>query len=418
MNLNPGGITALKNSLDSRSATDNLRPMVTRRQLRPGMPSTRRLRVLHVINDLGPGGAETVLYRLTTQALAVDHEVICLHAPDWYSVRLKDAGIPVHHLNWATPASVAPWPLYRLIKGSGADIVQGWMYRSNLIAGLIAKVAGIPVVWNIRCSSLDTLRFGSRVLVYAGGVLASWIPKFVINCSAQSEELHRQWGYGTVEGRVIANGYDPAFLYPDEQARVATRAQLGMSGDSFVIGTVGRWHAMKGYSILLKAARLLADRGVPFRLLFIGRALQSGNAELVALIRDSGCEDFVQLFGERSDIPDLDRALDLHVLASVGAEGFPNVVAETMLSGTPNVVTDIGDAGLIVGDTGWVVQRGDAVRLADAIEAAFREWKSSGTKWRHRREMARKRIIENFSLDGMVRAYEAVWQKVAQANGL
>lgn len=379
------------------------------------MLPSRRLRVLHVINDLGPGGAETVLYRLTTQASAVDHEVICLHSPDWYSVKLKEAGIPVHHLNWSSAVSIAPLPLYRLIKASKADIIQGWMYRSNLVAGLMAKAAGIPIVWNIRCSSLDTLRLGSKALVYFGGLLAPSIPKFIINCSARSEELHRKWGYGAVEGKVIANGYDPTSLYPDERARAATREQLSISEDTFVIGTVGRWHAMKGYPVLLKAARMLADRGVAFRLLFIGRDLDSGNSELMTLIRDSGCEAFVQLVGERSDIPELARALDLHVLASVGAEGFPNVVAETMLSGTPNVVTEVGDAALIVGNIGWVVRQGDPKALAEAVEAAFRE-RSSQAPWQHRRDMGRKRIVENFSLDGMVGAYEAVWRKVVRGD--
>lgn len=392
--------------------------MLTRRPSQPACQSARRLRVLHVINDLGPGGAETVLYRLTTCGSAVDHEVICLQAPDWYSIRLNDAGIPVHHLNWTSAASIAPLPLYRLIKESGADIVQGWMYRSNLIAGIAAKVAGKPVVWNIRCSSLETLRLGSRVLAYVGGALARWIPKFVINCSAQSDELHRNWGYGAVNGAVIANGYDPALLYPDEQARAATRQQLGIASDQFVIGTVGRWHPMKGFPVLLEAAKVLRKRGDGFRILLVGRGLDSSNAELAELIRDSGCEAFVQLLGERGDIPDVARAFDLHVLASVAAEGFPNVVAETLLSGTPNVATDIGDARRIVGDTGWIIPPGDAELLAEAIEAAQREWQSSQTRWQHRREAARNRIVQNFSLDRMVKAYEEVWRKVARADRL
>lgn len=377
------------------------------------LSSQRPLRVLHVINGLGRGGAETVLYRLAIHSSRVQHEVICLEGREWYSERLEEAGIKVHHLQWTSVASVAPLNLYGLIKESGADLVQAWMYRSNLVAGICSRVAGKLVVWNIRCSSLKPLRKASRILAYAGGFLARWLADFVINCSAQSRQLHGTWGYDEVEGAVIPNGYDPAMFCPDDRARAITRDQLGVAPDQFLIGTVGRWHAQKGYPVLLKAAELLVRRGIPFRLLFIGRALDSVNAELSELVRASGCAEFVQLIGERSDIPELDRALDLHVLASVGTEGFPNVVAETMLSGTPNVVTDVGDAALIVGETGWIVAAGDAVQLAEAMEAGYRQWKSSRAQWQLRCEAVRDRIANNFSLDRMIAAYEEVWRRVA-----
>ena len=56
----------------------------------------RKLRVLHVINGLGRGGAETVLYRLVTHSPHVEHEVISLAPPDWYSRKLQEHGIAVH----------------------------------------------------------------------------------------------------------------------------------------------------------------------------------------------------------------------------------------------------------------------------------------------------------------------------------
>jgi glycosyltransferase involved in cell wall biosynthesis len=141
--------------------------------------------------------------------------------------------------------------------------------------------------------------------------------------------------------------------------------------------------------------------------------MDGANAELAQLVRQSGCAEAVQLLGERSDVRDIARALDLHVLASIGSEGFPNVVAETMLSGTPNVVTDVGDSALIVGDTGWVVSPADAGALADAVEAAYKQRAAAPEEWARRRDSARKRIVENFSLERMIRAYEGVWQKVA-----
>jgi glycosyltransferase involved in cell wall biosynthesis len=108
----------------------------------------------------------------------------------------------------------------------------------------------------------------------------------------------------------------------------------------------------------------------------------------------------------------LGRALDLHVLSSA-SEAFPNAVAETMLSGTPNAVTDVGDSGLMVGGTGWVVPPRDPEKLAGAIVAAYREWSDRPADWRRRQTEARNRIAENFSLERMAEQYESIWQQVA-----
>jgi glycosyltransferase involved in cell wall biosynthesis len=381
---------------------------------RHGAAADNQLRVLHVITGLHSGGAETALYRLVMHTPHIRHEVISISSPDWYSPSFADLGVPVHYLNADSFASmIMSIPrLGHLIRTSECDVLQAWMYRPNLLAGLLGRLNGKPVIWNIRASAPDLLGPASRFLVYAGGLLARWLPDFVINCSTQSAQLHALWGYDAAECGVIPNGYDPALFRPNDEARSHTRAALGIPAGRFCLGTVARWHPQKGYSVLLEAAGLLRKRGIDFTLLLAGSGMNYENSGLTGLIRKNSCDDIVQLLGARNDVPELDRAFDLHVLASA-AEGFPNVVAESMLSGTPNVVTDVGDAALIVGESGWVVPPNDAVALADAIEAAFNERNCSPGNWEKRREAARKRIMDSFSLERMARAYEGVWAKVA-----
>ena len=102
------------------------------------------------------------------------------------------------------------------------------------------------------------------------------------------------------------------------------------------------------------------------------------------------------------------------MLASSGSEAFPNVVAESMLCGTPDVVTEIGDSAIIVGDTGWVVPPRESAKLADAIDLAGRERSSTPGKWAQRRQAARQRIAEQFTFDRMADAYAQVWRTIAQ----
>ena len=116
--------------------------------------------------------------------------------------------------------------------------------------------------------------------------------------------------------------------------------------------------------------------------------------------------------GPRSDIPMLARALDLHVLSS-RSEAFPNAVAETMLSGTPNAVTGAGDAAAIVGAEGWIVAPASPSKLADAIVEARGEWSQEPAKWQRRRDASRQRIVENYTFEKMANAYADIWRKVA-----
>jgi glycosyltransferase involved in cell wall biosynthesis len=81
-----------------------------------------------------------------------------------------------------------------------------------------------------------------------------------------------------------------------------------------------------------------------------------------------------------------------------------------MACGTPCVTTDVGDASLIVGDTGWVVEPKKPQALATAIMNALDEKNNNPQAWFARKQDCRNRIVENFSIDKMVNGYHQAWQ--------
>lgn len=115
------------------------------------------------------------------------------------------------------------------------------------------------------------------------------------------------------------------------------------------------------------------------------------------------------MLDQRSDIPAVMNALDVHVLSSSFGEGFPNVVAEAMACGTPCITTDVGDVALIVGDTGWVVPPSQPEQLFEAITKALNEKQTNTDAWSARQQAARQRIEDNFSIQTMVGKYHLVW---------
>src|SRR5439155_867792 len=100
--------------------------------------------------------------------------------------------------------------------------------------------------------------------------------------------------------------------------------------------------------------------------------------------------------GHRAATAPIYPGFDLFCLPSL-TEGFPNVVGEAMACGLDCVVTDVGDAPLIVGGAGRVVPPGDPVKLAENII-----WATEHSADRDG-DARRQRILDAFSVARMVR---------------
>jgi glycosyltransferase involved in cell wall biosynthesis len=126
----------------------------------------------------------------------------------------------------------------------------------------------------------------------------------------------------------------------------------------------------------------------------VGREIDNDNAMLVAAVQATGHAGRFTLLGERTDVPSWLDAMDLFALPSM-TEGFPNVVGEAMAMAVPCVVTDVGDAAMLVGSTGRVVPPQQPVQLGKAMEVLARmppdERRALGLQ-------ARARVVAEFSL--------------------
>ena len=101
------------------------------------------------------------------------------------------------------------------------------------------------------------------------------------------------------------------------------------------------------------AALVRDGRDAGLRCVLVGRGMTGENAELAALIERLGLAERIVLAGPSDDVPAVMNGLDVHVLSSC-AEGFPTWWP-AMACSAYCVVTDVGDAAFIVGETGIVV---------------------------------------------------------------
>ena len=360
------------------------------------------LRMTFIITDLLTGGAELMLARLLG---ALDREVfaprvIVLADDGPVGEKLRAQGVPVETLGLppGSPlgAGRAVLRLARILRRERPALVQTWMYHADLLGGLGAKLAGLPVVWSIRNHTLDptVLKRSTRIVVRLCAVLSRIVPERVVTNARATARVHIDAGYDAERMLVIPNGFDLETFKPDSAARRAVRAELGLPPDTPLVGLAARFDPMKDHRTFAAAAGLAAAQNQAVHFVLFGSGVDSANRELNGWLQDAGAADRAHLLGSRTDMPRLLAALDVAALSSMG-EAFSNVIAEAMACGVPCAVTDVGDSALIVGQTGRVSPPNDPAALAanwlELLALTPAERQALGAA-------ARLRITENYSL--------------------
>jgi len=375
------------------------------------------MRILHLITGLNNGGAEAVLFRLCTAPReGFEHFIVSMMDMGVYGDRMLQAGNPVFTLQMkrGRVSLNGIRTFCSIVRKVQPDVIQTWMYHADLFGGLIAKITGaVPVVWGIRNSSLNNTKTSmlTRLVARTCGFVSSFIPSAIVSCSEDASRIHQELGYVLEKLCIIPNGYDLVQFSPNPELSQRIRTEFDVNPQEKLIGMVARWDPQKDHDNLFSALARLRDENILFTCLLAGDGMTCSNAELHQLIVKYNLVDHIRLAGPRQDIPAIMNALDLHVLSSAYGEAFPNVVAEAMACGTPCIVTQVGDAPLIVGDTGWLVPPGVSSELAIALRQALVSSINSNN-WQKRKTQCRNRIEENYRLDRMIHSYHRIWKSV------
>ncbi len=371
------------------------------------------MRVLHVITGLNAGGAETMLLKLigATGGHGLTHVVASLVGDGPLRSGFEESGVSVYGLD--IRSKVMPLGglrrLAALVRRLDPDLIQGWMYHGNLASVVPGVGQGRPVAWNVRQSLHDaTDRLTTRWTIRLCAGLSRRPARIIYN-SRTAMLQHGARGFNLSRSVVLPNGFDCGRIRPDADLRSRLRREFLVGEDELVVGMVARWHPVKNHPLFIEAAAAIAAKGVRARYVLVGRGVDDGNRCLVDLIRRRGLAADFRLLGERQDADTIATAFDLSVLSS-HAESFPNVVGEAMLCGTPCVATDVGDVADVVGDTGLCVPPGDV----EALAAACRSLLGDADARRRRGEAARRRIVENYSLEAVGSRYADLYRTILE----
>lgn len=233
------------------------------------------------------------------------------------------------------------------------------------------------------------------------------IDRTVFVSEAAYDTYHRVGASGR-RSVTIRNGISRPLPTCDRQQ---TRSLLGLADENVMVVTIARFTPQKGYGQLLGAAPQVLGKFPETRFILIGDG--PGKAAMQGLAAEREIDAAMLFLGARDDIPDLLAAADIFVLPSL-FEGLPLVILEAMAMALPIVATRIGGTLEALGaDYPWLVEPGDSVALANALDTALGDAETRGALGQRNRQ----RYEHQFTAERMASETAALYRAVA-AEGM
>ena len=310
------------------------------------------------------GGAEAMLQTILDGAPAAGHEMelAFLQEGPW-AQELREAGFRVDVLAAGRLRQAHRWcatvlGLARLIRQRRPDVILNWSAKTQLYgapAAILARMSDRVVWWQ------QMIPDGHWV-----DMAATLLPAARIGCYSQAASRAQARMRPRRATFVVGAG-------TAAPAATTTPVPLSLPTGVPVVGIVGRLQPWKGQDRLLRAQRLLRDRGIPLHVVIVGGDSYALSpqyaASLAPLAYELGLAEAVTMTGEVPDAGPYIERFDVLVNAS-DPEPFGIVILEGMARGVAVVAVDSGGPSEFVEHrrTGMLARAGAPEALADAIE--------------------------------------------------
>ncbi|HDJ32502.1 MAG TPA: glycosyltransferase [Bacteroidetes bacterium] len=297
---------------------------------------------------------------------------------------MKARSLRVGNLSFLNPVRI--WALQRLLKTFGVDTVVLCLPADMKLGALAARLAGVKNI---------IYRRGTALPVGDSAINRFLLRKMVTHVVANSLDVKKNLFLGNAsmldEGKVhvIYNGIC-LDTFPGIQYFKTEENHRNM----LVLGNAGRMVEQKGQMYLLRVARILKDRNIPFKLMIAGTGrLQR---QMKRYCRENDLQNEVVFMDFVHDMNGFYRQLDIYLSSSLH-EGSSHAVLEAMAAGKPVIAFDISSMPELVadGETGYLAPFGDVEYFAGRIL----ELGADRGKMEKMGEKARERVEQNFNFE-------------------
>lgn len=330
--------------------------------------------IAHVLFRLGTGGLENGVVNLINH-LPDDkfrHAVICMTDYTDFRKRITNDDVQVYCLNKKPGKDFAVYlRLWRLLRTIKPDILHT-RNLSALEAQLSGLLAGVKHrIHGEHGRDIDDVDGTNPRYVFLRKLFRPLVHRYIPMSKDLENWLVRQIQVPHHKITQLYNGVDlNRFTLSHEKPQELLPPSFRTPGLK-LIGTVGRLDPVKDQITLVAAfIHLLStypELKDKVRLVLVGAGgLQE---KLSSMVQAADLIGWVWFAGDRSDVADLMRTLDIFVLPSIN-EGISNTILEAMASGLPVIATDVGGNPELVVDheTGILVPKQNPAAMSNAIK--------------------------------------------------
>ena len=359
---------------------------------------------LFLLNTLAVGGSERKIVRLVNILHKRGEKVIIayLNKPETLRPEVMD-GIPTIMLD---RKGKYDWR----VAGRIVDLITEYQIVDIICISLQPLLNAFLATHRLRQKELNlavcintTDIFGIRqkLTMQLYTPLMRRVKKIVFGCNYQRIMWTDRFNLNPEYSTVIYNGVDTRHftVQLENKDDLDIMTKINRRDGEIIIGMIAKMRPEKSYVDALSAIRRLLDEQIPVKFVVVGDGPEYVNIK--KLIDEASLSDNVILLGQLTDVRPVLAVLDIFILTSIAVETFSNAALEAMSMGKPVILSDIGGAAELLGDTGKLYPAGDVDKLVECIKAFIfnqEDRMEAGNR-------GRSRVVDNFSMDKMADDY-------------
>lgn len=374
--------------------------------------------IAHVIHRLGTGGMENGLVNLINHMPPerYRHAIVCLQGYTDFRQRIRRDDVEIFDVNKHQGHDFGAYRrLYKILRDLKPDILhtRNLSALESQVVGAAARIKGR--VHGEHGRDIYDLHGKNRKYNLLRKAIQPLVGHYIAVSRDLAGWLQNTVGVPSRKVTQIYNGVDSVKFHPRSGPRVLIGPADFAVDEVILIGSVGRLAHVKDFPTLIRAFKRLRElwpEGCSrLRLVIVGDGPTRSECE--RLIAELNIGEQIWLAGDRSDVAELMRAMDLFVLPSLG-EGISNTILEAMACGLPVIATEVGGNPELVapGKTGTLVPVADPEKMAQALLAYVRD----PARMTQEGQAARAEIEARFSMEAMVAGYLRVYDRVLTAT--
>src|SRR6266550_2109869 len=235
------------------------------------------------------------------------------------------------------------------VKSRNIKVLHSHAYKENLVALLLSHFCRVPHLVRTEHGHPEPYSVVRNMkhwcVLIADHLAAKYTETRIVSVSSDLGEYWKKHAnprnvtvlHNAVDCERVSSSFSPT----------EAKRRLGIPGDSFVVGIAARLECIKRHDLFLATAKYLAERIPKSNFVIAGGGRQKES--LQRLIVESGLQERVALLGERNDVYDVLRAMDILLICS-DHEGIPMVMLEAMVLGVTLVSRKVGGIPEVIRD--------------------------------------------------------------------